>query len=161
MNGVEESVLLLRLWIQSTFTEQLQKVCNLKSRMCRGGSKELYKLLINHPETSRFLLRDKDHLQIISGLGHTFIRYKDDLYQRYIYIDPTIGQFVPSFNDIFVGTEKELEELSKVNRSQLNIKDYVEKPEWTGKTHPPLRLENAMMKQRKSRKSRKTRRQRT
>ncbi len=158
MNTAEGSLLLLREWIQSTFTEQLRKTCNLKARMCRGGSKDLYQLLIKNPQTSTFLSKDKDHLQILSGLGHTFLRYKDDRFQRYIYIDPTIGQFVPSLNEIFVGTEEELENLSRRNNSMLDIKNYIERPEWTGKSLPPLRLENAMMKQRRSRKSRRTRR---
>jgi hypothetical protein len=46
------------------FTETLKTTCNLKSRQCRGGSKDLYKLLIKSPSAYQYLKTDEDHLQI-------------------------------------------------------------------------------------------------
>jgi hypothetical protein len=140
------SLLMLRYYIRDEFTDKLKETCNIRTRMCRGGSRELYRLLVNSRSASQYLEKmDKDHLQIVSGLGHTFIRYKDDKYGRYIYIDPTISQFLPSFDGIFVGTREELEQLTKLPRSSVNITNYVEDPKWTRKTHPPLTIENSLM----------------
>ncbi len=154
MNTAEGQLLNLRDWIQSTFTRTLRQSCNLKQRVCRGASKDLYKLIVKHPDAPLLLKLDTEHLQIISGMGHTYIRYKDDLFNRFIYIDPTIGQFIPSFDGIFIGTEEELQKLAKES-SNLNIRNYL-----GGKDYPLPRLEVSLMKLRKSRKSRRTRRRR-
>ncbi len=139
------SLELIRFYIRDEFTDKLKEKCNIRKRECRGGSRELYRLLINSKSAHQYLQNmDKDHLQIVSGLGHTFIRYKDDNFGRYIYIDPTIAQFVPSFDGIFVGTENELYELMK-QPGTLNIKNYIEDPKWTRRTHPPLTIEHTMM----------------
>ena len=139
------SMLMIRYWIRDEFTDKLKESCNIRTRQCRGGSKDLYSLILKSPSTYQYLKTDKDHLQIVSGLGHTFIRYKDDVFDRYMYIDPTIAQFVPSFDGIFVGTEAELYELIKEPKSTLNITDYIEDSKWTGKTHPPLTIEHKLM----------------
>lgn len=141
------SMLMIRYWIRDEFTDKLKESCNIRTRQCRGGSKDLYSLIVKSPSTYQYLKTDKDHLQIVSGLGHTFIRYKDDAFDRYIYIDPTIAQFVPSFDGIFVGTEAEIYELIKEPKSTLDITDYIEDPKWTGKTHPPLTIEHQLMLQ--------------
>jgi hypothetical protein len=144
MDAAETDLLLLRYWLRDEFTERVAEACNMKARHCRGGSKVLYELIIKSPATYQYMKTDRDHLQVLSGLGHTFIRYKDDKHGRYIYIDPTIAQFIPTFDGIFVGTAEELMALAPGSR--LDIKDYIEDPKWTGKTHPPLTLENTLMK---------------
>lgn len=96
---------------------------------------------------------DKDHLQIVSGIGHTFIRYKDDKYNRYIYIDPTIAQFDPTFEGIFVGDEADLRSIADKQKGMkgytLDLSDYL---------GPPLTVETSMMNTRGG--TRKTRRSR-
>ena len=146
MANAETDLLLLRYWLRDEFTGRVAAACNMSARHCRGGSKILYDLILKSPATYQYMKTDKDHLQVLSGLGHTFIRYKDDKHGRYIYIDPTIAQFVPSFDGIFVGTAEELMTLTAEPGSRLNITDYIEDPKWTGKTHPPLTLENTLMK---------------
>ena len=145
IKDADMSMLMLRYWIRDEFTDKLKESCNIRTRQCRGGSKDLYKLILKSPSTYQYLKTDKDHLQIVSGIGHTFIRYKDDAFERYIYIDPTIAQFVPSFEGIFVGKEAELYELIRAPKSTLNITDYIEDPKWTLKTHPPLTIEHQLM----------------
>jgi hypothetical protein len=145
MNKADLSLQLLKYWLRDEFTTKLKTTCDLKSRQCRGGSKDLYKLLIQSPSAYQYLKTDKEHLQIVSGLGHTFIRFKDDTHDRFIYIDPTIAQFVPTFDGIFIGTAADLESLTKEPRSTLDITDYIEDPRWTGKTHPPLTIEYGLM----------------
>jgi hypothetical protein len=97
---------------------------------------------------------DKEHLQIVSGIGHTFIRYKDDNYNRYIYIDPTIAQFDPTFQGIFVGDEADLRSIEEKQKNmkgyKLDISDYL---------GPPLTIERSMMNVKGG--TRKTRRYRT
>ena len=141
----ESQRLMLRYWIRDEFTAGVAAQCNMKARQCRGGSSALYKLLVKSPSSYQYIKTDKDHLQIVSGMGHTFIRYKDDENNQYIYIDPTIAQFVPSFEGIFVGSAEELKELSKSKGSSLNITNYIEDPQWTRVSHPPLQIENQMM----------------
>jgi hypothetical protein len=141
----EQNRLLLRYWIRDEFTGRVAAQCNMKGRQCRGGSTALYKLLVQSPSSRQYINTDKDHLQIVSGMGHTFIRYKDDANKQYIYIDPTIAQFVPVFDGIFVGSAEELFALSQTAGSKLNITDYVEDPRWTGVSHPPLTIETQMM----------------
>lgn len=131
MSKSDTSKLVMRYWIRYEFTSRVAEKCNMKARQCRGGSSALYKLLVKSPSSYQYIKTDKDHLQIVSGLGHTFIRYKDDEYNRFIYIDPTIAQFVPTFDGIFVGTVDELESLTKAKGSSLNIRDYVEDPKYT------------------------------
>jgi hypothetical protein len=161
MDTNDSQKLMLRFWIRDDFTSKVAETCNMKARQCRGGSKTLYKLLVKSPATHQYMLTDKDHLQIVSGMGHTFIRYKDDANERYLYIDPTIAQFVPTFDGIFVGTGDELKELAKAPKSRLDITDYIEDPQWTHKTTPPLTIEYDMMasaggKTRRRRKTRKS-----
>ncbi len=141
MDKATTDLLLLRYWLRDEFTSRVAETCNMKARHCRGGSKVLYDLILKSPATYQYLKTDKDHLQIVSGLGHTFIRYKDDEHGRYIYIDPTIAQFVPTFDGIFVGTMEELKALN----GRLNIKNYIENNAWTRKTHPPLEIEYKLM----------------
>lgn len=145
MDKSQTKKLMLRYWIRDMFTAQVSEQCNMKARQCRGGSSALYKLLVKSPSTQQYIQTDKDHLQIVSGLGHTYIRYKDDEYNRYIFIDPTIAQFIPSFDGIFVGTADELVTLSKTKGSSLNIRDYIEDKKWTGVTYPPVTIEHTMM----------------
>jgi len=105
-----------------------------------------------------------DKLLIVSGIGHTFLRYYDD--KRFIYIDPTIGQFVPSFDGIFVGDEQDLRDLAK-SEPKLDLGDYLG-PDYEGKKYPlpPLSIETVSMERlqksglkggrRRSKKSRRT-----
>jgi len=157
----ENKRLLMRYWIRDEFTSGVKEKCNIRARQCRGGSKALYDLLVKSPSSHQYINTDKEHLQIVSGMGHTFIRYKDDEYNQYIYIDPTIAQFVPTFDGIFVGSSNELKALSEQKGSTLNIRDYVEDPKWTNVTYPPLTIENTMMsggrRRRKTRKAIKAR----
>jgi hypothetical protein len=122
----EDAKLLLRDSIRSDFSDKM--TCDMKSRSCRGGSRELYKLIVQ--STPTYMKTDPDHLQIISGLRHTFIRYKDDEFNRFLYIDPTIGQFDASFDGIFVGDQEDLAviaEKTKAQRYKLGLNDYTEK----------------------------------
>lgn len=118
----------IREFIRSEFTDELKKTCNLKSRQCRGGSKDLYSLLVLSEKTPKVL--DISKLQIISGLGHTFIRYEDSP-GDFIYIDPTIGQFDPDFDGIFIGDKYDLYAIVKkqLNKKgyKLNITNYIRK----------------------------------
>ena len=154
MNTTAENYkLLLRYTIRDELTNKLSQTCNMKSRMCRGGSKELYKLILNSKSIKQDMNLDKDHLQIVSGIGHTFIRYKDDKYNRYIYIDPTIAQFDPTFEGIFVGDEADLRSIADKQKGMkgytLDLSDYL---------GPPLTVETSMMNTRGG--TRKTRRSR-
>jgi len=147
MNPAENNILRLRYWIRDEFTGSLSTQCNIRARQCRGGSSLLYKLLVSSPSSYQYIRTDKDNLQIVSGMGHTFIRYKDLENQQYIYIDPTIAQFIPSFDGIFVGSANELLSMDRTRMpgSQLDVKDYVEDPQWTGVTYPPLTIESGLM----------------
>jgi hypothetical protein len=93
---------------------------------------------------------DRDHLQIVSGIGHTFLRYKDDEFKRYLYIDPTIAQFEPSFDGIFVGDKEELYAMAKEQKDKkgykLNLGDYLG-PDYPEKKYPlpPLTIETYLM----------------
>ena len=158
MDKAEFNLLSMRYWIRDAFTDKVKEKCNIRARHCRGGSSELFHLLKESPATHQYL--DGDKLQIVSGLGHTFIRYKDDEFGRFIYIDPTIAQFVPSFDGIFVGTADELRELVKEPGSRLNIKNYVENASYTGISLPPLTIETNLMRYSTPKKTRKRRGQR-
>lgn len=160
----EHNILKLRYWIRDEFTGVLSTQCNIRARQCRGGSNILYRLLVSSPSSYQYIRTDRDNLQIVSGMGHTFIRYKDLENQQYIYIDPTIAQFVPSFDGIFIGSANELFSMDRTRMpgSQLDIKDYVEDPQWTGVSRPPLTIETGMMSggRKKLKKSRRSRRSR-
>jgi len=119
-------------------------MCNSKARVCRGGSRELYKLIYTYPRIKEEWM-NTDNLQIVSGLGHTFLRYNNG--EKFIYIDPTIGQFIPSFEGIFVGDEKDLRELA-ASEGRLDLADYLG-PAYEGKKYPlpPLRIETELMKE--------------
>ena len=153
----EHDKLILRYTIRDLFTDKLSQTCNMKSRRCRGGSKDLYKLLIASNAMKQDMKLDRDHLQIVSGIGHTFIRYKDDKYDRYLYIDPTIAQFDPTFEGIFVGDEQDLRDITVKQKDmkgyKLDLSDYL---------GPPLTVENKLMNESSSsggsRKGRKARR---
>jgi hypothetical protein len=112
----------------------------MKSRKCRGGSQDLYRLIVNSKVMQNDINIDKEHLQIVSGIGHTFIRYKDDTYNRYIYIDPTLAQFDPTFSGIFVGDEADLRSIADKQKGMkgytLDLSDYL---------GPPLTIETSMM----------------
>jgi hypothetical protein len=153
----EHDKLILRYTIRDLFTDKLSQTCNMKSRRCRGGSKDLYKLLIASNAMKQDMKLDRDHLQIVSGIGHTFIRYKDDKYDIYLYIDPTIAQFDPTFEGIFVGDEQDLRDITVKQKDmkgyKLDLSDYL---------GPPLTVENKLMNESSSsggsRKGRKARR---
>jgi hypothetical protein len=105
-----------------------------------------------------------DKLQIVSGIGHTFLRYHDD--NQFIYIDPTIGQFVPSFDGIFVGDEQDLRDLAK-SEPKLDLGDYLGSVYKDSKYPlPPLSIETVSMEMLKKsglkggRRSKKSRRNR-
>ena len=136
----ETAKLLLRYSIRDEFTDQLIQTCNMKSRMCRGGSKDLYRILTG-PTSYAKQYMNLDNLQIVSGLGHTFLRYWDDAFNRYLYIDPTLAQFNSTFEGIFVGDENDLRDIVKRQKNmkgyKLDIKDYV---------GPPLTIETNVMK---------------
>jgi hypothetical protein len=120
----EDAKLLLRDTIRSDFSDKM--TCDMKSKLCIGGSRELYKLIVE--STPTYMKTDPNHLQIISGIRHTFIRYKDDEFNRFLYIDPTIGQFDASFDGIFVGDQEDLAiiaERTKGQRYKLDLSDYV------------------------------------
>ena len=143
----------IRSFIRDEFTEQLRPMCNMKSRVCRGGSRELYKLLMKSSSTPQYM--SIDNLQIVSGLGHTFIRYNDTKFNRYLYIDPTLAQFDPTFEGIFIGDEMDLRNIvnkqEKTKGYKLDIADYI-----GSKNTPPLTVEknllaNALKGGRKSR----------
>jgi hypothetical protein len=136
----DHTKLILRYTIRDLFTEKLSTTCNMKSRRCRGGSKDLYKLLVTSNAMKQDMNLDKDHLQIVSGIGHTFIRYKDDEFDRYLYIDPTIAQFDPTFEGIFVGDEQDLRNIAD---KQLNMKGY--KLDLSDYLGPPLTVETKLM----------------
>lgn len=117
----KSNVAVLREFIQNEFTTKLRKTCNLKASHCRGGSSDLYKLLIHSKDAEKYMKITPEYLQIISGLGHTFIRYADKPESKtpyYVYIDPTIGQFVPTFDGIFVGDADDLREIAKSNAGE-------------------------------------------
>jgi hypothetical protein len=124
----------------------------MKSQVCRGGSADLYGLLMKSEATSQYM--NKNKLQIVSGLGHTFIRFKDDEYKRFLYIDPTIAQFDPSFEGIFVGDEQDLYDIQKKQKNltgyKLNINNYIEPTPkifsfFTKRKRPPLTIEKQLM----------------
>lgn len=152
MSTAENAKLILRYSIRDEFTEKLRQSCNMKSRVCRGGSRDLYKLLIKSKSMASEMNLDKEHLQIVSGMGHTFIRYKDEKYQRYLYIDPTIAQFNSTFDGIFVGDEKDLCNIVVKQKNltgyKLNLGDYLG-PDYEAKTFPlpPLKIESQMMEE--------------
>jgi hypothetical protein len=153
MSNAEKKKLLLRFFIRSEFTEDLRETCDMKSQVCRGGSADLYGLLMKSEATSQYM--NKNKLQIVSGLGHTFIRFKDDEYKRFLYIDPTIAQFDPSFEGIFVGDEQDLYDIQKKQKYltgyKLNINNYIEQPTpkffslFTKRKRPPLTIEKQLM----------------
>jgi len=150
MSTTDDSKLMLRYAIRDEFTDKLEETCNMKSRVCRGGSKSLYHLLIQSNSMGQYMNLDKDHLQIVSGMGHTFIRYKDDANNRFLYIDPTIAQFDPTFDGIFIGDEQDLRTIAEKQKNmkgyKLNLGDYLGSS-YEGKTYelPPLTIEIAMM----------------
>jgi hypothetical protein len=150
MQTADDSKLMLRYAIRDEFTTKLQETCNMKSRVCRGGSKDLYHLLVKSKSMGQYMNLDKDHLQIVSGLGHTFIRYKDDANNRFLYIDPTIAQFDPTFDGIFIGDEQDLRDIvenqKNVKGYKLNLGDYLG-PSYEGKQYPlpPLKIETEFM----------------
>jgi hypothetical protein len=150
MSTADDSKLMLRYAIRDEFTNKLEDTCNIKSRVCRGGSKALYHLLIQSKSMGQYMNLDKDHLQIVSGMGHTFIRYKDDINNRYLYIDPTITQFDPTFDGIFIGDEQDLRAIAEKQKNmkgyKLNLGDYLGSL-YEGKKYalPPLTIETAMM----------------
>jgi len=126
---------------------EIKEMCNSKDRVCRGGSRALYNRIISFKGINEWM--DTNKLQIISGLGHTFLRYYDEPHKQYIYIDSTIGQFVPLFDGIFVGDEKDLRELAKVN-PKLNLGDYLGSDYEDKKDPlPPLTIETQMMNEEK------------
>jgi len=137
MADEEYAKLILRYTIRDEFTERLEKTCNMRSRVCRGGSRDLYRLIVKSPLMRKEM--NLENLQIVSGLGHTFIRYKDDN-NRFIYIDPTIAQFDPTFEGIFVGDEQDLRDIaarqSEMKGYKLDLRDYL---------GPPLQIETKMM----------------
>lgn len=152
MSTAENAKLILRYSIRDEFTEKLRQSCNMKSRVCRGGSRDLYALLIKSKAIASEINIDSEHLQIVSGMGHTFIRYKDDIYKRYLYIDPTIAQFNSTFDGIFVGDEQDLRNIVVKQKNlkgyKLNLGDYLgsdyeEKPF----PLPPLKIESQMMEE--------------
>jgi hypothetical protein len=155
----EQSKEILKYSIRDEFTNKLSETCNMKSRRCRGGSHDLYKLMVNSKAMQNDINIDKEHLQIVSGIGHTFIRYKDDKYNRYIYIDPTIAQFDPTFEGIFVGDEADLR---SIEDKQKNMKGY--KLDLSDYLGPPLTIETGMMNEvsggTRKRRNKKTRRYR-
>lgn len=150
MSTAENAKLILRYLIRDAFSERLKQTCNMKSRICRGGSRDLYTLLIKSKSMASEMNLDKEHLQIVSGMGHTFIRYKDDNYKRYLYIDPTIAQFNSTFDGIFVGDEQDLRNIAVKQKNlrgyKLNLGDYLG-PNYEAKTSPlpPLKIESQMM----------------
>ncbi len=143
----------LKLFIRSKFTDELKKTCDLNSRTCRGTSYELYKQMIKSEETPKYMEIDYDHLQIISGMGHTFIRYNNGTKEQpeYIYIDPTIGQFnIPDFEGIFIGDEADLREIASRQENipgyKLDLGDFLG-PRYEGNKYrvPPLRIDTILM----------------
>ena len=146
MTTADDSKLMTRYAIRDELTPLLITTCNMKSRTCRGGSKDLYKLLIKSKSMGQYMTLDKDHLQIVSGLGHTFIRYKDDTYNRYLYIDPTIAQFDPTFEGIFIGDEQDLRDIAArqidMKGYKLDLTDYLGYDIGRG---PPLQVEKRIM----------------
>lgn len=147
---VEEDKLYLRFFIRDEFTDKLIQTCNLKSRVCRGGARDLYKLLVKSRAVPQYMNIDRNHLQIISGLGHTFIRYKDDKHNRYLYIDPTIAQFDPTFDGIFVGDKEDLYAIAEKQKGQKGYK--LDLGDYFGANYaekkfplPPLTIETALM----------------
>ncbi len=152
MSTAENAKLILRYLIRDELSEKLRKTCNMKSRLCRGGSRDLYALLIKSKAIASEMNIDSEHLQIVSGMGHTFIRYKDDIYKRYLYIDPTIAQFNSSFEGIFVGDEQDLRNIvikqKNLKGYKLNLGDYLG-PDYEAKTSPlpPLKIESQMMEE--------------
>jgi len=152
MSSDENRKLMLRYFIRDEFTSRLLKTCNMKSRVCRGGSSDLYKLLVTSPATGQYMKTDPEHLQIVSGMGHTFIRYKDTESNppRFIYIDPTIAQFNATFEGIFVGTIEDLQAIAKRQKNmrgyKLNLGDYLgANYKNGGHPLPPLIIEKQMM----------------
>ena len=140
---------MFRFFIRSEFTDRLRVTCNMKSRICRGGARDLYRLLMKSDAMSQYI--DKDSIQIVSGLGHTFIRVRDDEYNRFLYIDPTIAQFNSSFEGIFVGDEQDLFNIQTkqkgVSGYKLNMGNYLG-PDYKEKKFglPPLQIEKILMK---------------
>ena len=152
MSTAENAKLILRYLIRDAFSERLKQTCNMKSRICRGGSRDLYTLLIKSKSMASEMNLDKEHLQIVSGMGHTFIRYKDDTYKRYLYIDPTIAQFDPTFDGIFVGDEKDLRNIVVKQKNlkgyKLNLGDYLGSDyEGAAFPLPPLKIEGQLMEE--------------
>jgi hypothetical protein len=150
MSTPESSKSILRYFIRDAFGSdpEIKEMCNSKTRVCRGGSRALYNRIISSKGIDEWM--DTKNLQIISGLGHTFLRYYDEPHKQYIYIDSTIGQFVPSYDGIFVGDEKDLRELTLTPKSRLDLGDYLG-PDYEGKKYPlpPLIIETQMMNEEK------------
>ena len=169
MSSDENRKLMLRYFIRDEFTPRLLKTCNMKSRVCRGGSRDLYKLLVTSPATGQYMKTDPEHLQIVSGMGHTYIRYKDTESNppRFIYIDPTIAQFNATFEGIFVGTIEDLRAIANRQKNmrgyKLNLGDYLgSNYKNGGHPLPPLIIEKQMMESAKGgRKSHRTRKSKT
>lgn len=155
----EDAKLLLRDSIRRDFSDKM--TCDMKSKLCTLASKQLYKVIVE--STPTYMKTDRQHLQIISGLRHTFIRYKDDEFNRFLYIDPTIGQFDASFEGIFVGDLEDLSvifEKTKAQRYKLALNDYTEKylGQFLSVDKRLMNLKSRKSKSRKS-KSRKSRKQ--
>jgi hypothetical protein len=147
MTSQNDAKLLLRYFIRDTFgsSPELKEMCNSKKRVCRGGSIELYTLILRSKGIRDWL--DPDNVEIVSGMGHTFLRYKDNTYSRFIYMDPTIGQFIPSFDGIFIGDEKDLKDLAaSPPPNTLDLKDYLGPLATTNGKWPPLKIETNQMK---------------
>jgi len=91
---------------------------------------------------------DTEHLQIVSGMGHTYIRYKVPESARYLYIDPTIAQFNSTFEGIFVGSIEDLRAIADKQKNmkgyKLDLGDYLG-PNYEAKRLPPLEIDRKGM----------------
>ena len=137
----------LREWVKSFDT----RITCSKNRECRGGSRDLYRLLRDSPDKPPGF--DLSKLNIWTGGAHTFLRY-DDPALGAVYIDPTFSQIDINFGGTFVGTLEELK-IAFANRTSHHI----DMTDFTGNdTYPgPLKKETELMKGGK----RKTRRRRS
>ena len=128
---------------------KLTEKCNIKTNQCRGGSMILYALMKNNEsfiQTYYIPNFNIEKLEIITGPSHTSLRYKDNNNTNFIYIDPTIGQFIRDFEGVFVGSKEDLISLSKKYRG-FDVENYYDDPQWTGVRAEPIKVHRDLMEQ--------------
>ena len=103
-----------RHWLINNFRKLVDPEAFMGANLCRGTSLTLFKELKKHKETEHYIKK----MQIVNGNSHTFMHiwlqpcyYKTDKpeSESYIIVDGAISQFIRKFNQIFIGSEKDLQ----------------------------------------------------